>query len=139
MNSLSFTERINLYILEDLISKLAKYPNKYFLKLVNNITDNMKNEIMNDPRLSAKLKQKYLDIVKDPDLLENIKIDDLSLASSVSSISTLKDDRVIAFKNYNNEDSLITEEVDLNIYDMYKMNPQLINNFNIIKGSLLFY
>lgn len=128
MNSISFSDKINLYVMEDLIDKLGKHPNRYILKLLNNSFDKMKIQITNDPRLSEKTKNYYLAILKDPDLLEPSKDDDSD-----------KEKTLVVIEKKNGGIDLLEDKIDLNIYGIYQNNPQFIDNFTSIREKLMWY
>lgn len=128
MNSISFSDKINLYVMEDLIDKLGKHPNRYILKLLNNSFDKMKIQIMNDPRLSEKTKNHYLAILKDPDLLEPSKDDDSD-----------KEKTPVVIEKKSGGIDLLEDKIDLNIYRIYQNNPQFIDNFTSIREKLMWY
>jgi len=135
MNSLSFNERINLYIMEDFVSKIGKYPNPFLLKLLKKHIRNMRLEIINSPEISRKLKRFYLKVLKEPDLLEKLLPDSDTKSEEDPSDEPEETTEVVIESKVGGEDLL--EKVDLNMYGIYRNNPVLIDNFNLLKEKIM--
>jgi hypothetical protein len=137
MDTLTFREKINLFVAEDLIKNLNLYPNKFLLRCLGEVLDDLKLKIKNHDSLSKIQKKTYLDIIDDPDLLEELA--NKTKGYQKLSQEETKLDFIPKSPVSYSEDQLLEGKIELNRYLIYQIKPDLIKNYQNLEENLLFY
>jgi hypothetical protein len=133
MDTLTFREKINLFVAEDLIKKLNLFPNKFLLRCLGEVLDDLKLKIKNNDSLSEIQKKTYLEILDDPDLLEELDNKNKNFKNLV-----IKEEHFKKSLQYT-EDQLLKGDIEMEQYLIYQVKPDLIKNYQNLEENLLFY
>ena len=134
MDNLTFKERIDLFAIEDLINKLRTHPNKYLIKLMTGVLDNLKDKISKDESLSREQKKTYYDIIDDPDILDELHHKTQGYFKFLNQMEEVKEE-----KNAPSLEELLEGKVEMKNYQIYQIKPHLMENYQNLENKLLFY
>lgn len=133
MDNLTFKEKIDLFSVEELINKLRNHPNKYLVKLMVSVLDDLKDKISKDESLSNEQKKTYHDIIDDPDILDELHHKTQGYFKFLNQIEEVKE-----VKEAPSLEELL-EGTNLKNYLIYQIKPHLIENYKNLDEKLLFY
>jgi len=137
MDTLTFKERIDLFAIEDLINKLRNHPNKYLIKLMAGVLDDIKDKIYKDESLSREQKRTYLDIIDDPDILDELHHQTQNYNNLTKQLESGKLN--LPEKIAPSLEELLEGKVKMKNYLIYQIKPHLMENYQNLENKLLFY